>query len=608
MYKRQEQSSNNDVTNAAENCENESGCRNGCETPLGPHVSTISRGEFLLPLFVRDDGSSSTLSSSSSSGVTETGSGKTNCSTPAEVGYDKSDLMTSSACAVRETAIVGDSSDERLDHTGNCPGDVTVSGDVILGASLIRQPLYETNSSHQSRSFSDLLNRDFVTSLVDSPETDILFSESVSDIGRNSHAKPEMKTYLRLPPVLPNRRDVKRLDNLPSINAESQDRTGGSRQPKVVEYPEVNSTASTTTTTMSLGRRSSSASAINRIGVDRDMLPSASCYRTSSIVDRHRRRRAPEAEVRRQLTSPLGRDAASGAPSASESRRARARALSNWAKVREEFRLRKFDVDEPHFQAAALRLLGDEVWRSQSFDRHVSRRIRRTSSSRDRRRCISTGSSTARHRSRGAQPGGSNDNGNYANNPAFRPSSDRHPQLSDPNSTAIPIIDSGSTQNIGATVDLAAAGASLPYDYEPLSFDDGGAGGPFSYMDDPFDYDDNGDHDNTKVTVPITICLIIIAGYIFAGAVLFTLWEDWDYFTGSYFCFITLSTIGFGDIVPGTDMDKWASSEKLVLCALWLAFGLSLLAMCFNLMQEEVKDKCKWIGLRLGLLRDDEPQ
>ncbi len=129
-------------------------------------------------------------------------------------------------------------------------------------------------------------------------------------------------------------------------------------------------------------------------------------------------------------------------------------------------------------------------------------------------------------------------------------------------------------------------------------------GGPISFVEDPFDYDD--EEEDGKVTVPISICLILITGYILAGSVLFTLWEDWDLLTGSYFCFITLSTIGFGDIVPGTDMKEWESNEKLVLCALWLAFGLSLLAMCFNLMQEEVKEKCKWIGRKLGLLRNDE--
>ena len=83
-------------------------------------------------------------------------------------------------------------------------------------------------------------------------------------------------------------------------------------------------------------------------------------------------------------------------------------------------------------------------------------------------------------------------------------------------------------------------------------------------------------NDEPKVTVPISICLIIIAVYIFAGSLLFyTVWEDWDYITGSYFCFITLSTIGFGDIVPGTDMKEGAAHRKLILCSMWLVVGLS---------------------------------
>ena len=158
-------------------------------------------------------------------------------------------------------------------------------------------------------------------------------------------------------------------------------------------------------------------------------------------------------------------------------------------------------------------------------------------------------------------------------------------------SNELPLLDLRAPDPAAASPDSAAAAADFDFD-------------PFDYELDTGDSDD--EVDAQKVTVPVTICLVIIGGYIFAGAVLFTLWEDWDYLTGSYFCFITLSTIGFGDIVPGTDMDKWASSEKLVLCVLWLAFGLSLLAMCFNLMQEEVKEKCKWIGKKLGIIRDRE--
>ncbi|ESO97251.1 hypothetical protein LOTGIDRAFT_98539, partial [Lottia gigantea] len=107
--------------------------------------------------------------------------------------------------------------------------------------------------------------------------------------------------------------------------------------------------------------------------------------------------------------------------------------------------------------------------------------------------------------------------------------------------------------------------------------------------------DQESDKPKEVIHVPTSLCILLIAGYIFSGALLFSLWENWDYLTGSYFCFITLSTIGFGDIVPGTDLQAWAGEEKLVLCALYLVFGLSLIAMCFNLVQEDVKAKCRWL-------------
>ena len=107
------------------------------------------------------------------------------------------------------------------------------------------------------------------------------------------------------------------------------------------------------------------------------------------------------------------------------------------------------------------------------------------------------------------------------------------------------------------------------------------------------------------VRVPASVCLLLMTGYIALGALMFTLWgeKDWDFLIGCYFCFITLSTIGFGDYVPGgTDVTAWASQEKLVCCAFYMLFGLALIAMCFELIQEEALRNLRAVGQKLGLV------
>ncbi|XP_044764164.1 potassium channel subfamily K member 18 isoform X2 [Coccinella septempunctata] len=109
--------------------------------------------------------------------------------------------------------------------------------------------------------------------------------------------------------------------------------------------------------------------------------------------------------------------------------------------------------------------------------------------------------------------------------------------------------------------------------------------------------------DVQSVTVPITVCLMIMVGYICFGGFLFCKWEDWKFLEAAYFCFISLSTIGFGDLVPGdkiighSDVDEVLVDEvfelRFVFCAAYLMLGMALIAMCFNLMQEEVIHKIR---------------
>ncbi|XP_076363165.1 TWiK family of potassium channels protein 7-like [Tachypleus tridentatus] len=124
----------------------------------------------------------------------------------------------------------------------------------------------------------------------------------------------------------------------------------------------------------------------------------------------------------------------------------------------------------------------------------------------------------------------------------------------------------------------------------------------------PDDLSEEGDYGKSRANVPITLCLALITGYICGGAFLFSLWEGWNYLDGAYFCFVTLSTIGFGDLVPGDTVvsDTTGSQEKLVICSLYVLGGMALIAMCFNLVQEEVIFKMRNLGKRLGIVNDSD--
>nr|CDS32258.1 twik family of potassium channels [Hymenolepis microstoma] len=108
--------------------------------------------------------------------------------------------------------------------------------------------------------------------------------------------------------------------------------------------------------------------------------------------------------------------------------------------------------------------------------------------------------------------------------------------------------------------------------------------------------DDKDGEDISKVTVPISLSIMIVTTYILIGACVFCIWEDNNYLKWSYFCFVTLSTIGFGDIVPGTKVDSTNPKEKLIIITMYVAVGLSVFAMCIKLMQEEVISKFKWLA------------
>ena len=71
----------------------------------------------------------------------------------------------------------------------------------------------------------------------------------------------------------------------------------------------------------------------------------------------------------------------------------------------------------------------------------------------------------------------------------------------------------------------------------------------------------------------------------------------------SYFSFVTISTIGFGDVVPGVaDFEHQEDQIKLIGTALYMLFGMATISMCFSLIQEEIVAKCRLMGERMGII------
>ena len=135
------------------------------------------------------------------------------------------------------------------------------------------------------------------------------------------------------------------------------------------------------------------------------------------------------------------------------------------------------------------------------------------------------------------------------------------------------------------------------------NFDKGKDGCPAVVEDDEEDEEEEEEH----VSVPLTVAMSVIAAYILIGAAMFGAWEGWDIIDASYFSFVTVSTIGFGDFVPGSSAFESTSDQvQMVMAAIYMVFGLALLSMCFSLIQDELAMKFQWAGEKLGLIKKGE--
>lgn len=96
----------------------------------------------------------------------------------------------------------------------------------------------------------------------------------------------------------------------------------------------------------------------------------------------------------------------------------------------------------------------------------------------------------------------------------------------------------------------------------------------------------------TFVVVTAEILLYSIPGlivFLVIPAGLFTIVEGWDYVDSFYYAFVSLTTIGFGDLVAGQhDIGQWTWVYRSFII-IWILFGLGYLIMVINIITKGLR-------------------
>jgi uncharacterized membrane protein YhaH (DUF805 family) len=90
----------------------------------------------------------------------------------------------------------------------------------------------------------------------------------------------------------------------------------------------------------------------------------------------------------------------------------------------------------------------------------------------------------------------------------------------------------------------------------------------------------------------ITVLILFISGLIllfFFPALIFRRIEDWTYGEAVYYCFVTLTTVGFGDFVPAQTSESEILSFYRICSAAWIIVGLAWVALLIADVQNTIE-------------------
>jgi voltage-gated potassium channel len=108
-------------------------------------------------------------------------------------------------------------------------------------------------------------------------------------------------------------------------------------------------------------------------------------------------------------------------------------------------------------------------------------------------------------------------------------------------------------------------------------------------------------HDPETRALPLVAGLLVLSGTLF-----YWRFEDWSLLEAFYFCIVTLTTVGFGDLSPTTDATKIFTIVYIL-----TGFGV-LVALLTSVAQQYIRQKADSGGprerLRARRGRDGQPQ
>ncbi|CAI2353206.1 unnamed protein product [Caenorhabditis sp. 36 PRJEB53466] len=105
----------------------------------------------------------------------------------------------------------------------------------------------------------------------------------------------------------------------------------------------------------------------------------------------------------------------------------------------------------------------------------------------------------------------------------------------------------------------------------------------------------NEEEEEMEPDPPVFSTLFATVAWIMLSAAVFCLFEDWTFFTSFYFCFISLTTIGLGDVTP-------ANPEYMIATFGVVIVGLSMLTVCIDVIKEKLA--LMYMALLQKLLKD----